>query len=103
MMNGNQQASAQPGSACQWSHDIKDNTWTHLAAVRNSSGMVLYVNGVVDNSCLGAPGSKPRIVRCQSHNSDWSGYRFMIGNDPISGNRHFTGSIDEVYASGASC
>jgi hypothetical protein len=44
-----------------------------------------------------SPGSKPRIVRCPAHNSDWSGYQFMIGNDPISGNRHFTGSIDEVY------
>jgi hypothetical protein len=67
---------------CELTDAINSNIWYHFACVRNSSGVVLYLNGVLNNSCNGSVTSTNNI------------YNLTIGG--WVGNYYFNGTIDEV-------
>ncbi len=67
------------------SSQISLNQWTHVCAVRDSTGLYLYINGVLD---------KKRSLSGSLESADM----FHIGSDANTGmkDRIFSGSIDEV-------
>ena len=64
------------------SYEFSDDTWYHLAATYNGSQMILYVNGIVDET------------RNQTGNFI-SNDTFYFGNS-LNENRYFTGQMDDV-------
>jgi len=65
---------------------LLNNTWYHVAGVKNGNSMTLYVNGVNVETKLAEP-------------VDDSEYDLFIGGRPIYSNAALTGYIDEVRIS----
>jgi hypothetical protein len=66
------------------SSPIPDRTWTHVVGTYDGSFMRLYINGVLSSE----------VARTGTFNADSA--PLIIGSDPASDNRRFSGRVDEM-------
>lgn len=73
------------GSILQGSGTVPNNTWCHVAAVRQGSGLRLYFSGILDSN-------NPSFANSGQLSAN---YTLTIGASAIAGGTPFVGNIDE--------